>query len=235
MADYQNRMSQSFSERMRLNRFRRNRERGSFSEEFRVVPRWLVVTVVVLYVLAIVIGTFVNLGYSFDIYNSTSHSFFNHSGPDAAVHHQIWPYELRNDPVLASLALGGMITLIASMLGGYILLVGYAFRDAKRRGMHAGLWLMLILVLSPAYLAIGFLLYFFFREPLPYACPQCAATVGARFNYCPNCDTNLHPSCPHCRQEVSDADKFCPYCGNGLPRGNAAAEQALPGGEVQPA
>src|SRR5271156_181836 len=144
MADYQNRVSQSFSERMRLNRFRRKRERSSFGEEFRVVPRWLVVTVVVLYVLAIAIGTFVNLGHSFAIYSSPNDAH-------AQVHHQIWPYELRNNPVLASLALGGVFTLMAIMLGGYILLLSYVFRDAKRRGMHAGLWLMLILVLSPAY------------------------------------------------------------------------------------
>ena len=76
----------------------------------------------------------------------------------------------------------------------------------------AGLWMLLILVLSPAYLAIGFLLYFFMREPLPYACPQCAATVGARFNYCPNCKANLHPACPQCKQAVAEIDKFCPNC-----------------------
>jgi len=44
MADYQNRVSQSLSGRMRLNRFRRRREKSSFGEEFRVVPRWLVIT-----------------------------------------------------------------------------------------------------------------------------------------------------------------------------------------------
>jgi len=225
MADYQNRVSQSFGERMRLNRFRRKRERSSFGEEFRVVPRWLVVVVVLLYLLAIAIGTFVNLGHSFVLYSSPGQMV-------EQTHHQIWPYELRNNPVLASLALASLITSMAIMLGGYILLLGYVVRDAKRRGMHAGLWLTLILVLSPAYLAIGFLLYFFFREPLPYACPQCAATVGPRFNYCPNCDTNLHPSCPHCRQEVSDADKFCPYCGNGLPRGGAAGTGLVTEGQV---
>ncbi len=215
MADYQNRVSQSFSERMRLNRFRRKRERTSFSEEFRVIPRWLVWTVVVLWVLAIVIGTFVNLGHGFVLYSS--------SGQVAAeTHHQIWPYDLRNDPVLASLALGGLITLMSVMLGGYILLLGYVYRDAKRRGMHAGLWLMLILVLSPAYLAIGFLLYFFLREPLPFACPQCGSIVGARFNYCPNCKNNLHPACPQCKQEVSETDKYCSSCGSDVKPGITA-------------
>ena len=207
MADYQNRVSTSFSERMRLNRFRRKREKTSFREELRVVPRWLRVTVVVLYLLAITIGIMVNLGHSFAIYSSPSH---------VELHHEIWPWEFRDQPIIASLILAGTITSIAVPFAAFILLCGYVYRDAKRRGMHAGLWLLLILVLSPAYLAIGFLLYFFLREPLPFACPQCGATVGARFNYCPNCKNNLHPSCPQCKQEVSEIDKFCPNCGSDL-------------------
>jgi ABC-type Fe3+ transport system permease subunit len=225
MADYQNRVSQSFSERMRLNRFRRKRERSSFREEFRIVPRWLVITVVLLWLLAIAIGTFVNLGHSFVLYSSPGEVV-------AQAPHQIWPYELRNDPVLASLALAGVITVTAITLGSFVLFLGYVYHDAKRRGMHAGLWIMLILILSPAYLAIGFLLYFFLREPLPYGCPQCGTTVGARFNYCPNCDANLHPSCPNCRQEVGEADKFCPNCGNSLPRGGVVAAGMTAEGQV---
>src|SRR5271163_2981682 len=228
MADYQNRVSQSFSERMRLNRFRRKRERSSLREELRVIPRWLVVTVVVLWLLAIAIGTFVNLGHSFVIYSSPGQEV-------TSSHHQIWPWEVRDQPVIASLALAGTITAIAIPLAGFLLFLGYVYRDAKRRGMHAGLWIMLILILSPAYLAIGFLLYFFLREPLPYGCPQCGTTVGARFNYCPNCDANLHPSCPNCRQEVGEADKFCANCGNTLPRGGGVTTTIATSGEVQPA
>jgi len=204
MADYQNRVSSSFSERMRLNRFRRQREKTTFIGEFCVVPRWLRIAVVMLYVLALVIGISVNLGYSL-VFNE-SHSVA------AMVHHDIFPPELADRPVLASLALAGVITVTSIFLGGYLLLLGYVYRDAKRRGMHAGLWLLLILVLSPAYLAIGFLLYFFLREPLTYPCPQCGATVGPRFNFCPNCKNNLHPACPQCKQEVAETDKFCPNC-----------------------
>lgn len=208
MADYQNRVSQSFSERMRLNRFRRKRERTSFAEELRIIPRWLIVSIAVLYVLAILIGTFVNLGYYFAIYSNP------HANNE--IYHHVWPEEFRDQPVIASLLLAGVITIIAIPLAAFLLMCGYVYRDAKRRGMHAGLWLMLILVLSPAYLAIGFLLYFFLREPLPFPCPQCGIMVGARFNFCPNCKNNLHPACPNCKQEVSEVDKFCPNCGNDL-------------------
>ena len=40
----------------------------------------------------------------------------------------------------------------------------------------------------------------------------CGKMVGARFNYCPNCKCNLHPSCPQCKQEVAEDDKYCPNC-----------------------
>jgi double zinc ribbon protein len=217
MADYQNRVSQSLSGRIRLNRFRRKREKSSFGEEFRVVPRWLVITVVSLWVLAIAIGTVVNLGSSFAIHSSSYH---------AQAPHQVWPWEFRDQPVIASLILAATITGVALPLAAFLLLLGYVFRDAQRRGMRAGLWLLLILVLSPAYLAIGFLLYFFMREPLPYACPQCGTTVGPRFNFCPNCKNNLHPACPQCKQEVAETDKYCPNCSYELKREPAAPAPA---------
>jgi RNA polymerase subunit RPABC4/transcription elongation factor Spt4 len=93
---------------------------------------------------------------------------------------------------------------------------GYVNRDAKRRNMNSTLWTLLVIVLFPAYLAIGFIIYFLVREPLPYTCPQCPATVNARFNFCPNCKYNLRPACPQCQREVFDDDKFCPYCATEL-------------------
>jgi hypothetical protein len=200
MADYQNRVSSSFQERMRLIRFRRKRERTRFREELRVVPYWLRITCAVLYVLAVGMGITINLGRGF------MHSHGARMGTG------LWPWVFRDNPVLASFSIAGVITLFAIFITSYLFLLGYVYRDAKRRGMHAGLWLLLILVLSPAYLGIGFLLYFFMREPLPYACPSCAATVGARYNFCPNCKTNLHPACPQCKQPVVETDKFCPNC-----------------------
>lgn len=200
MADYQNRVSSSFQERMRLIRFRRKRERTRFRDELRVVPYWLRITCAVLYVLAVGIGITVNLGRGF----MHSHG--------AGMGAELWPWVFRDNPVMASFSIAGVITLFAIFITSFLFLLGYVYRDAKRRGMHAGLWLLLILVLSPAYLGIGFLLYFFMREPLPYACPNCAAMVGARYNFCPNCKTNLHPACPQCKQPVVETDKFCPNC-----------------------
>ena len=62
MTEYPQQVSESWSERMRLIRFRRKREKGlRFWQEFKLVPAWLRWTVAGLYVLALVIATYVNL------------------------------------------------------------------------------------------------------------------------------------------------------------------------------
>jgi RNA polymerase subunit RPABC4/transcription elongation factor Spt4 len=195
MSDYQQRVSSSFHERMRLIRFRRKKEHLRFWDEFKLVPRWLVWTVVVLFLIAQALAVAINL---------------------TGANGEIFPPELREHPGLAYLALAGIVTGVSLVIASFLFLTGYVYRDAKRRGMHAGLWTLLVLVLWPAYFAIGYIIYFLMREPLPYNCPQCGATVGARFNYCPSCRSNLHPSCPQCKREVLETDKFCPFCGQDL-------------------
>jgi hypothetical protein len=191
MTDYQQKVSGSFNERMRLIRLRKKKEKLRFWDEFRIIPRWLIVLVILLFLAAQVIALLVNLMVDKD---------------------QIFPPELQSEPALASLALAAIITGVSLVLGSLILLVGYVNRDAKRRGMNSALWTLLVIVLLPAWTFVGFLIYFLMREPLPYNCPQCGATVGARFNFCPSCKCNLHPSCPQCKREVVETDKYCPYC-----------------------
>ena len=195
MAEYQHSVSDSWNQRIRLIRFRRKRERLRFWQEFKIVPRWLMWTVLVLFLIAQVMATLINL------YGAAGETF---------------PPELQGHPVLQSLAIEGIVTLVSLFLAGLIFLTGYVNRDARRRGMSPGLWTFLVLILMPAYFGIGFIIYFLMREPLPYNCPQCGTTVGARFNYCPNCKCNLHPSCPQCKREVVETDKYCPYCSQEL-------------------
>src|SRR5580698_5182281 len=98
MTEYPQKVSESWSERMRLIRFRRKREKGlRFWQEFKVVPAWLRWTVGVLYVLALVIATFVNL---------------NPQWNDG----QPFPPELSHNPALATLALAGLVTMVALFL-----------------------------------------------------------------------------------------------------------------------
>jgi len=187
----------SLNERMRLIRFRRKKEKLRFWQEFKLVPRWLIWTTVVLFLIAQVIGQIV---LHFQLAN----------------HERVFGPELDNDPGAAGAALVGIITAGFLVCAIVIFMVGYVNQDAKRRGMNSTLWTFLVLVLMPGYFILGFIIYFLMREPLPYDCPQCGTTVGARFNFCPNCKFNLHPSCPSCKREVAEADKFCAYCGTDL-------------------
>jgi hypothetical protein len=210
MTEYPQKASTSFNERMRLIRFRRKRENLRFWDEFKIVPRWLVWTVAFLYVVALCIALPVNLAQRNQPYGNN-----------------MFPWELRDQPLLASLALAGIVTAVSLVLASLIFLIGYVNKDAKRRGMNSALWTFLVIALSPAYLAVGFIIYFLMREPLPYNCPQCGTTVGARYNYCPNCKCNLHPSCPQCKREVAETDKYCANCGQDLSQ-KPSAELAPP-------
>jgi len=195
MAENQQSIGDSWNRRMRLIRFRRKRESFSFWQEFKIIPRWLVWIVFALFLVAQVAAVLINL---------------------SGVGGEAFPPELQGHPALQSLALGGIITGTSLGFASWIFLVAYVNRDAKRRGMSSGLWTLLVVVLSPAYLLVGFIIYFLMREPLPYNCPQCGTTVGPRFNYCPSCKCNLHPACPQCKREVVETDKYCPYCAQEL-------------------
>lgn len=198
-------MSDAFSERMRLIRFRRKTERPRFRDELKLIPRWLIGLLAFLYVVAVVLAITINL------YQDNGQS--------------VQPSELRDNHLLASLAMAGIVTGIAIVISIWVMALSYVYRDAKRRDMNPLLWLLLCLLLSWPFFAIGFILYFQVREPLPFPCPRCSAQVGARFNFCPNCKCNLHPSCPTCKREVAETDKFCPYCSQDL---TATVETAPP-------
>jgi hypothetical protein len=107
----------------------------------------------------------------------------------------------------------GIAAGVSLLVGFLLLLFGYVNRDAERRGMNSTLWTLLAIFVP--YL-LGLIIYFLVREPLPYVCPGCRASVSARFNFCPNCKLDLRPSCPRCRREVLSEDKYCPYCAEEL-------------------
>ena len=206
-------LKNSLNERMRLIRFRRKKEKLRFWQEFKLVPRWVVWTVVVLFLIAQVIGQIV-------------------LHVQLANHEQVFSPELDGDPGAAGAALFGIITGASLVVAIMIFMTAYVNQDAKRRGMHSGLWTFLVLVLMPGYLVLGFIIYLLMREPLPYDCPQCGTAVGARFNFCPNCKCNLHPACPQCKREVAETDKFCAYCGQDLEPvkpSDATAPPSVPG------
>jgi len=102
---------------------------------------------------------------------------------------------------------------IGLVFGAYVLLAGYVYGDAKRRGMRYVMWTLLALLIPNA---IGFILYFILREPLMISCPNCGGLARQKFAFCQYCGTSLAPSCPHCRRAVEPGWSHCPDCGNPL-------------------
>jgi len=184
----------SWGERMRMIRLRRKKEAFRFSEEFRIIPKWLKVLCTILYIIAITIGVGVMI-----------------KVPDAR-----FP-DIKDDVALCVLAIIGIITGVSILLAASILMLGYVNRDAKRRGMNSALWTWFVLLMLPTSVGIiGLIIYLLVREPLPYPCPRCSKPVGPRFNFCPNCKCDLYPACPNCKREIAETDRFCPYCATEL-------------------
>jgi hypothetical protein len=116
-----------------------------------------------------------------------------------------------NAPPLALRFLLGVIA--GTLLGCYVVLIGYVNRDAGRRKMSRLLW-TLIAIFVPN--GLGIVLYFILRKPRAVNCPQCNDEVEPGFSFCPRCRNRLQPVCPHCQRSVNLGDKFCPYCGEAL-------------------
>ena len=95
-------------------------------------------------------------------------------------------------------------------------LVGvYVYRDARRRGMNAGLW-TLIAIVAPS--LIGFLVYLLVRgNYTDWNCARCGTAVKERFVVCPKCGAKLRPACPACLTPVEADWAVCPKCAGRLP------------------
>ena len=125
------------------------------------------------------------------------------------------------------IALIGAVAGASIGLTAILFLFVYVNRDARRRKMNATAWTLAAIFVP--YL-IGLIIYFLVREPLPFPCPQCGATVSARFNFCTSCKFNLRPACPQCKHEVRLEDRYCPHCACELvAKATLASPDATPG------
>src|SRR5437763_619838 len=70
MADYSQKVTSSFNERMRLNRVRRRKEKLRFWDELLIIPKWLLVVVGLLYAAALGIAIPVNLAQRYNPYGN---------------------------------------------------------------------------------------------------------------------------------------------------------------------
>src|SRR5208337_5134829 len=108
-------MSDAWNERIRLIRFRRKHERTKFGDELRIIPKWLVWTCIIVWLVSIAIACPINF------YNVQHHRDY-FPAPDLA-----------NQPALASLALAGTITGGLFVLSWLVFMFGYVYKDAQRR------------------------------------------------------------------------------------------------------
>jgi len=113
---------------------------------------------------------------------------------------------------------------IPLFLLAYVLLAGYVFGDAKRRGMRYVMWTLLAIFIPDG---IGMILYFILRAPMPRPCPGCARDVLSGFVFCPHCGTPLQATCPNCGRGVERGWSNCPHCGTKLPSPGFPANSAV--------
>src|SRR6185503_8685900 len=100
--------------------------------------------------------------------------------------------------------------LIALLLAGYALLVGYVHGDARRRGMRYVMWTLLAILVPNA---LGIILYFILRDPIPNFCTRCGAAVARNFAFCPQCGTGMAMSCAQCHRVSQEGWTHCAHCG----------------------
>ncbi|HUJ30444.1 MAG TPA: zinc ribbon domain-containing protein [Candidatus Acidoferrum sp.] len=106
-----------------------------------------------------------------------------------------------------------------------VALIGYVCGDARRRNMRYVMWTLLAIFIPDA---IGIILYFILRDPLPKPCPGCGRTLKSGFVFCPHCATPLQPTCPNCGRGVESDWSNCPHCGQKLPTQSTAPMSQSP-------
>jgi hypothetical protein len=122
----------------------------------------------------------------------------------------------RQDPFMRHWPPAGIVAV--SLLPGIplfilVLLIGYVYADAKRRGMRYVMWTLLAIFIPNA---IGIILYFILREPLLTPCPHCGTSVRPGYAFCPKCGTAMGMACPVCRSAVEPGWSHCARCGAAL-------------------
>lgn len=107
-----------------------------------------------------------------------------------------------------------------TIFGSYVLLIGYVSLDVKRRGMAAGLWVLIVLVMP---VGIGAVIYFLLRQPLVAPCPHCGSPIMSSYQFCPRCRFQAAPVCVRCFNGVRVTDAYCSNCGHDLAEGQIPA------------
>jgi hypothetical protein len=82
----------------------------------------------------------------------------------------------------------GFVLLCGILASGYVLVAGYIYGDARRRGMNFIAWTVAAVMIPNL---IGFLLYFVLRAPILLPCPQCGRGTALQAAFCSACGHGL--------------------------------------------
>jgi hypothetical protein len=132
---------------------------------------------------------------------------------------------LPSDPEVGKWPRWGQALCLCAMflfMVAWIALIGYVYGDAKRRQMRYVMWTLLAIFVPNA---IGIILYFILRDPLPKPCPGCGHIEKSGFPFCPRCGTLLQPTCSKCHKPVEPTWANCAHCGEHLPEPATRASQ----------
>jgi RNA polymerase subunit RPABC4/transcription elongation factor Spt4 len=121
---------------------------------------------------------------------------------------------------LPSIGKVALVLLPPVLLVALIAVYGYVCADAKRRGMRYVMWTLLAILIPDA---IGIILYFLLRDPLPKPCTNCENMVPKKFAFCPKCGTEVQRACKVCHKPVEAGWSNCAYCGSKLAGGELRA------------
>ncbi len=131
--------------------------------------------------------------------------------------------QLSAESTVAKIAFSICVPATLALFALYVFLIIYICRDAKRRGMRYVMWTLLAIFIPNA---VGIILYFILRDPLPTACPTCGVLVKSSFTFCPHCATGLRPTCSQCGHAIESNWSHCPHCGTAVSTRNQSAAPA---------
>ena len=119
------------------------------------------------------------------------------------------------DPVIAmGAALGSSVGAGLLFLAG-----GWVYRDAQRRGLNAGEWATVSILVFPYLIGlIAYLAAVVLRDQKVATCGGCGARLPQGAAYCVRCGRQAASACPGCRAPALTGAAFCARCGGALAR-----------------
>jgi hypothetical protein len=129
----------------------------------KVVPGWVQFSAAFVFIAALLCGLYL---------------IFATGAADAHIH------RTKSGHDLSAAGFAGMMLLFSFFIAIWLLALGYVHGDAKRRGMPATLWTLIVLVTPNL---IGFLFYFAMRKPLLAPCSNCGNSITPDQRFCSNC------------------------------------------------